>query len=344
MFTTNLPRRRAGNTAAVAVLLAALLAPSLTAGASAVTGPIGPELFPRSFFDHSIASRPVAPESATLVYNLVQQIQGMSSGNVGINALPIFTVPATQPKLTIQVQSSCKDFVDGIPGGTGPVPIPANGYPTSGTDHTMDVYQPSTDTGWELWRVQAPQQPQDPWSACWGGSIHPAVSSGVFAGHYGSSASGLSYLATAVTEQDVASGQIHHALALQIPACNGHTAPASRSDSTGCNVAGAPPEGAWFRMPYSVPMPAGLTPFAQLVFRALQTFGVVVFDRAGVVMLQAEDPQDWAFEGNAGIDPITNAFGTTNGVANPEWAVLSGIPWSSLQVICAPKGAIPCLT
>jgi hypothetical protein len=278
-----------------------------------------------------------------LVANLAQQIQMFSAGNVGVNSLPIFTVPPGEPLVSVQVQTNCKDFVDGIPGGTGPVPIPSSAYTTTGSDHTMDVYQPSTDTGWELWRVAGPQAPQNSWSACWGGSIHPGVSNGVFASHYGSSASGLSYLATAITEQDVAAGQIHHAMALQIPQCNGHTAPAHRNDSSGCNVAGSPPEGTWFRMPSSIAMPSGLTSFAQMVFRALQTYGLVIFDQAGDVMLQAEDTRDWSYEGNTGTDPIDVAFGATDGAANPEWAVLSGIPWSSLQVICAPNGSQPCL-
>ena len=340
MLTTRSERRLAGAAIGLGVLVAGILG---AVPARAVTSGSPPELFPNSPFDHSVAGRPLASASVALVAHLDEQIQVFSSGNVGVNSLPIFTVSASQPSLPVTVQTRCKDFVNGIPGGTGPVPIPSNAYTAGGPDRTMDVYQPSSDTGWELWKVAAPGTSQSAWSACWGGSLHPSQSSGVFPGHYGSSASGLSYLATAITEQDVASGQIAHALAFQIPQCNGHTAPADRNDSTGCGVAGAPPEGTWFRMPGSVQMPTNLTPLAQMVFRALQTYGVVVFDHAGTVMIQAEDTADWAFEGNSGANPMISAFGTTNGQVNSEWTVLSGIPWASLQVICAPGVGSSCL-
>ena len=50
-------------------------------------------------------------------------------------------------------------------------------------------------------------------------------------------------------------------------------------------------------------MPSGLTPFGQMVFKAVQTYGMVVTDYAGAVMLEAEQPSDWAAEGNLGPTP-----------------------------------------
>jgi hypothetical protein len=86
-------------------------------------------------------------------------------------------------------------------------------------------------------------------------------------------------------------------------------------------------------MPQSTPMPAGLTPFAQMVFRTLQTYGAVVVDHAGGVFLQSENSNDWAFAGHTGTDPITTAS-----AGKPDYAVLNGMPWSQLQVIIAPQG------
>ena len=344
MFTTSRRRRHAVLVAAVVgsgILTAGSLVPVSGLRAVAATAP---ELFPNSPFDHSIMWQPVAPESVALSASFNQEIGMSGSHVVGVNFLPIFTVPSTQPSLPVQVQPGCGDFVNGTPGGTGTVPIPPGAYQTPQPDGEMVVYQPSSDTGWELWRVGVPTGPQNQWSACWGGGIRSvSKSSGVFSGPYGSSASGLSYLATTITERDVAAGQIDHTIALQIPTCNGHIAPAVRNDGTGCNVPGTPPEGTWFRMPWNVPMPTGLTPFAQMVFRALQNYGMIVIDEAGDVMLQAESPRDWTFEGNSGTDPIQKSFGVTNNTVNPPWAVLNGIPWGSIQAICAPNGAARCL-
>jgi hypothetical protein len=65
-----------------------------------------------------------------------------------------------------------------------------------------------------------------------------------------------------------------------------------------------------------------------MVFRALKSYGMVVTDKAGAVMLQAESSGDWAAEGNAGTDPITSSW-----QGKPEYEVLQGIPWSELQVV-----------
>jgi hypothetical protein len=81
-------------------------------------------------------------------------------------------------------------------------------------------------------------------------------------------------------------------------------------------------------MSATTPMPPGMTPFAQMVFRALQNYGAVVVDKAGAVMIEAETSADWAFQGGTGVDPITTAF-----AGKPQYLVLNGMPWSQLQVV-----------
>ncbi len=158
-----------------------------------------------------------------------------------------------------------------------------------------------------------------------------ATSTGVFPWPYGMSATGISYLATAITEADVASGQIDHAIAIQIPRCNEYVYPADRHDCG--SEPGQPAEGQWFRLPANLPMPGGFNPFAQMVFTALQRYGAVVTDYAGAVMLEAEQPSDWAAEGNSGTDPITASW-----ERQPEYKVVAGLPWSSLQAVAPPQG------
>ena len=78
-------------------------------------------------------------------------------------------------------------------------------------------------------------------------------------------------------------------------------------------------------------MPSGLTPFAQMVFRALQTYGAVVTDQGGSVSLESEQTSDWAAEGHSGTDPITASW---DGLQ--EYQVVASLPWSSLQVVDPP--------
>ena len=54
-----------------------------------------------------------------------------------------------------------------------------------------------------------------------------------------------------------------------------------------------------------------------MVFKAIQTYGMVVVYQAGAVMIEAEQPSDWAAEGNTGTNPIT-----------ASWDGLKTIKWS----------------
>jgi hypothetical protein len=271
-----------------------------------------------------VVNQPVSADTSNYVHRLVYQY-ATNYGSIGVNRNTIFTVPANQPLVPVSLASGCYgSFLSTLGNG---VPIPAGAYNAGGSDQDLIISQPSTGQEWELWQAT---QTNGHWSACWGGGLNLG-STGVFPAPYGLAATGISYLATTITEADVASGHINHAIAMQIFNCSGYVAPADRGDCTG--AAGAPPEGTWFRMPQSTPMPAGLTPFAKMVFRTLQTYGAVVVDHAGGVFLQGENSNDWAFAGHTGTDPITTAF-----AGQPEYTVLNGMPWSQLQVIIAPPG------
>ena len=78
-------------------------------------------------------------------------------------------------------------------------------------------------------------------------------------------------------------------------------------------------------------MPSGLNPFAQMVFKAILTYGMVVIDQSGGVELEAEQQSDWAAEGRTGPDPITTSWDGLFG-----YQVVAGLPWSSLQAVDPP--------
>jgi hypothetical protein len=232
---------------------------------------------------------------------------------------------ANQVPVSIAVQPKCNNFTQDV----GMVPVPPDAYSNGSSDDPLVIFQPSSHTGWELWQAK---QVAGRWQACWGGRIDTLTSNGVFPWPWGLSATGISYLATAITDADVASGSIRHALAIDVVRCNYHIAPATRGDCE--RDPGQPSEGTWFRMPRSVPMPTGLTPYGRLVFRALQIYGAVVTDHAGAVAIQGEGSKDWVLAGRTGLSPSVASF-----VGRPRYAVLDGIPWSDLQVIVPPVSA-----
>jgi hypothetical protein len=303
------------------------VAPTTVPPTTSTTTPAPPPLLaPGDYFggfDTPLSpTAPVASDSAALAADIVDQYQTYY-GTFGVQTqYPIVTVGADQAPVPVASKAGCGDFQ----ASTGPVPIPASAaslLPGDG-DNPLIVWQPSTSSEWEFWQMS---YSSGAWSACWGGKIAGVGSSGgVFPYPYGLAASGISYLATAVTEADVASGSIDHPLALQLPLCQGEVAPADRSDC-GDNP-GTPSEGMLFRLPASLPMPSGLTPFGQMVFRALQSYGAYVTDHSGAVVIVAEDPADWAASGHTGTDPITASW-----AGQPEYWAMNGIPWGNLEQV-----------
>lgn len=270
-----------------------------------------------------MANWPLLSSSAEFASDIVSDYT-QDYGSVGINTLPIYRVPRNQPGVEISVLPGCNNFVS----DTGSyIPIPSYAYLNGSSDNPLVIYQPSTMTDWELWRAQ--KNSNGTYSACWGGKLDMASSTGVFPSPYGLSATGISYLATTITEADIASGHIDHAIAIDLPRCNESVYPADRHDCG--SDPGQPAEGQWFRLPANLPMPGGLTPFAQMVFRALQRYGAVVTDFAGGVMVEAEQRIDWGEEGYSGTDPITASW---DGL--PAYKVLASLPWSSLQAVDPP--------
>jgi hypothetical protein len=125
-------------------------------------------------------------------------------------------------------------------------------------------------------------------------------------------------------------GKVQDATTCELKLLSTQPLPVDRTDC-GDDV-GQPGEGQWFRFAAGTQMPSGLTPFAQMVFRAIETYGAVVTDQAWGVFLEAEQPSDWAAEGHTGIDPITASW---DGLE--AYQVVASLPWSDLQVVDPPS-------
>jgi len=292
---------------------------------SAVTAPAGPPFFPHTLFTSGqVASWPLDPNSATIVANLVSDYK-TEYGSVGVNSLPLYSVPAKEAQVPLRVTPGCNNF---LPSTGRRIPVPPYVSLNGSGDNPLVIYQPSTGWDWELW--QTARSPLGGYQACWGGKLNVRRSSGIFPWPFGLSATGISYLATAITQADVASGQIDHALALEGPDCNGFVYPADRGDCA--TDPGQPAEGQWFRLPADLPVPRGLGLFARMVFVALQKYGAVITDRSGAVMIQEEQPVDWGAEGHRGLAPTVLAW-----AGQPEFAVVANLPWSQLQVVDPPQ-------
>jgi hypothetical protein len=284
---------------------------------------------PSSLFNSDVQGWGLDPGSAQYASAFVTDYQD-NYGSVGVNTTPLYWVSATQSVSAVSVSAGCNSFTSQT--GTE-LPIPSYANLNASSDSPLIIYQPSSGSAWELW--QANRNANGTYSACWGGKLSLSTSDGVFPAPYGLSASGIGYLPTTITEADVASGAIDHAIAVELPGCYSYVYPADRSDcsSHSNNGSGQPNEGQWFRFPASVNCASyDSTPFEEMVCKAVQTYGMVVTDYAGAVMLQSEQPSDWAAEGNTGTDPITTSW---DGQA--EYSVVANLPWSQLQAVDPPQ-------
>jgi hypothetical protein len=207
--------------------------------------------------------------------------------------------------------------------------MPSYAQPADGTDAEMTIYQQSSDSMWEFWRAR---QSGGQWQACWGGKMSGvSTNPGIWAPRYGVAATGLPFAPGQVTVQELNSGIIRHVIGIALVDAEKSTIfswPANRSD--GNNPDGAAnriPEGLRFRLDPAVNVDAlHIHPVAKMIAKAAQTYGFVVWDKAGAISLRFENPKVYTIAGKP--DPYVAIWNGT-----PTYAVLNGIPWDRLQFL-----------
>lgn len=216
--------------------------------------------------------------------------------------------------------------------------IPADAVPAAGTDREVVLYDADTDTYVDLW--QATRHPDGSWTAGWGMRIpNASANAGVpevapSGTRYGTIACGLAVEGGTIKARELAAGRIDHAIGFAVlpSIIDGRiSAPAVRTDgqSTGPLCLSM---GQRLRLPAHMDLDAfDFNPVTRTFARAVQEFGLIVWDRAGALSFRAENPL-----GMAGADPYPALFGGRHG-----YDVLWGggshepFPWRALQVVAA---------
>jgi hypothetical protein len=105
-----------------------------------------------------LSSAPIDPDSSRLIDTLTARIQNEKEAGIGPRLgadtrTPLYRVAADQARIPV--------FLDTGPWGArlaeelaAGVPVPAEAQPVAGTDRSMAVWQASTDTYWEFFRMQ----------------------------------------------------------------------------------------------------------------------------------------------------------------------------------------------
>jgi hypothetical protein len=307
---------------------------------------ISPAVPVRLFAPDSVWNAPLAPDapvdpaSAQLVSALDVEVASEVTRGIGpwiatsTASTPLYQVPADEPRVRVTLDAPAT-----IPGRSAlqaaldAVPIPPGARPAAGPDGHMTIWQPATDTLWELYKAN---DLSAGWHATWGGAIRQVSHSPGYytadawpgaTSNWGATATSLPVIAGTILLGDIRAGVIDHALALNLPAPRAGVFawPAQRSDGTGGPA--TLPEGARLRLDPHLNLDAlTMPPLTRMIARAAQRYGMIVRDQThGGISLFAEDPAV------LGPRPYYGPNGAYGGLTPLE--LLQKFPWSHLEVI-----------
>jgi hypothetical protein len=340
-------RRAAAALAALAAVGATVAAVTLGAGGERADrlGPAPTRAFAATSFWNAPLARdaPLDPRSPLLSAELLRQVREYTPWiNTTDHSTPVYTVAARQRRVSVHLDTPSALYTS--PAGAGivarqltSVPIPDTARGAAGVNHHIVIWQPATDTVWELWNAH--RVPRDPcpwhnerirgWHAAWGARIASASRSpGINPFPAGATASGLPLLGGLIRLVDWRSGRIDHALAMAIPDIQRgrFVWPATRTDGRygGPN---AIPMGTRLRLDPAADVDSlPMAPAGKAIARAAQRYGIVVRDHADrALVFYGEDPAP------TGANPYPAIF---SGLSPDR--VLRGFPWNRLQVLAVP--------
>jgi hypothetical protein len=289
---------------------------------------VGQPFSPTSWRNQPLAdTAAIASNSAQLVSEFQREVAASGTYvDTTDGTQPVYTVPPDQATTNVSSPQSLQDQMTNVP-------LPSNAQPTQGTDKGLDLWQPETDSYWDFWHLSK-NLITGAWSTDWGGRLLSLSSNlAQFPNPFGAAATGIPYLAGLQRIKELQRGVIDHAVSVALPAPKAGvcTWPANREDGTSTDP-NAIPEGTRFRLPATLNLDSyNLTPYARMVGKAIQRYGMVVIDKTkatGAISFKAEDPTP------TGTDPYTN--GIFGGVAKTQ--LFNGFPWNQLQVLDAPDG------
>ena len=318
------------------LLAAVLVAAALVAGCGGNDS--GGRLFAEtSVWNEPLADEhPVDPRSPALVQELRRIVKKATDAHDGPwiasrqHSTPIYTVGEDQAtvrvKLDVEEESNMQGAFD-------KVPLPEDARPAAGVDQHLTVWQPSTDTLWEFWKLE---RREDGWHARWGGGMKDVSEN---PGHFepdswpgarpywGATASSLPLLGGLITLEEVRERKIDHALAFALPSIRTrqYALPAQRTDGRDPRPE-AIPMGARFRLDPKLDLDKlKLPPVTRMIAEAVQRHGMVLRDTASTIQFYAED---FTVSGR-------NPFPELIGPDYPDnyWRQLAQFPWDRLQAL-----------
>jgi hypothetical protein len=313
---------------------------------------------------------PIAQHSEDMVSDIETQIATNPDGNKVWTStsewgVPIYTVPKDQPLVTVTPTRPHADLAAMFEA----VPLPDDARPSDPAvdqvppydgpygDSVLVLWQPSTNTLWEFYRLHK-NLTTGKWMADWGGRMTGvATNEGMFVDpfrDFGASATSISLMAGVPRLEEVVDppGEqrtIDHAIDFMIRGAHGYDGwcwPAQRTDTQHFRIdEAAIPAGTRFRFPASIDWSRdhpGLHPFALKLAKAIQKYGMVVRDSGGLVGFATEDPLPTGYDPFWDEQGKPRANGPFKGQYPNHGGVFAGFPWDELQALDQPSADRGC--
>jgi hypothetical protein len=251
----------------------------------------GCPVFPlNNVWNTPVDTLPVDPRSAQYISSIgagtgLHPDFGAAEWDGGPIGIPFVVVPTSQPTVTVR-------FVEyGDESDPGPYPIPADAPREYGGDHHVLVVREGECKLYELYHAE--QINATTWDAG-SGAVYDLRSNAMRPATWTSAdAAGLPILPGLVRYEEVAAGEIKHALRFTVDTTRDEYVWPARHQAGSTSDPGVPPMGQRFRLKASF----DITPYdpqVQVILRAMQKYGLII----------ADNGSDWYLSGapNAGWD------------------------------------------
>lgn len=212
--------------------------------------------------------------------------------------IPYTTVTGAQPRAALT-------FTYASESDPGPYPIPPDAPVEGGSDHHVLVVDTSNCVLYEMW--DSTRQPDGSWTAG-SGAVFPLGAYALRPDTWTSAdAAGLPILPGLVRYDEVAAGEIRHAVRFTAPVTRAaHVWPARHdaSDETG---AAYPPMGQRFRLKAGVDI-SGFPAPVRVIFKAFQEYGLILADNGSSWYINGVPDERWDNDMLVGaFDQLTGA-------------------------------------
>jgi hypothetical protein len=212
---------------------------------------------------------------------------GSGTWDGGPIGIPYVDVPGTQPTVTVAF-----DYDDESDPGPYPIPpgAPIEGGPESKGDRHVLVLDRDNCILYELYK--ALPQPDGSWEAGSGAIFDLSSHTLRPAGWTSADAAGLPILPGLVRYEEVAAGEIRHALRFTAPQTRRAYVWPARHYASHLTGAQYPPMGQRFRLRADFDV-SGFSPQVQVILRALQTYGMILADNGLSWYISGVPDEQW---------------------------------------------------